>query len=70
MGSAYPTYDLDVAYLNEVENLRHLASALKRSGLHSTVADLAEKPVQSFDTEFGTLDIRRQVSWTHHSVLK
>lgn len=56
-GSAYPTYDLDIAYLNEPENLRHLATALEKLGLHSTVSDLAEKAVQSFDTEFGALDV-------------
>ncbi len=56
-GSAYPTYDLDVAYLNEPENLRRLATALEKLGLHFTVSDLAEKTVQSFNTEFGTLDL-------------
>lgn len=64
-GSAYPTYDLDVAYLNELENLRRLAFALEELGLHSTLADLAEKTVQSFETECGTLDVVAEIPGIH-----
>jgi transcriptional regulator with XRE-family HTH domain len=56
-GSAYPTYDLDVAYFNGPENLRRLASALEKLGLQATVADLARHPVQSFHTNLGVLDL-------------
>lgn len=56
-GSAYPTFDLDIAYLNESKNLRRLSSALEDLGLHATVNDLAKKTVQSFETEFGALDL-------------
>lgn len=60
-GSAYPTYDLDIAYFDEPENLGCLASALEGLGLESIVADLAEETVQSIDTAFGTLDLVREI---------
>jgi hypothetical protein len=56
-GSAYPTYDLDVAYFNGLENLRRLTSALDKLSLQATVADLAESTVRSFHTNFGVLDL-------------
>jgi hypothetical protein len=59
-GSAYPTYDLDVAYAGRVENLNRLAAALGEMGLQIESRMLG-KDVLSFDTEFGTLDLLRQV---------
>jgi hypothetical protein len=67
-GSAYPTYDLDVAYERSRENLQRLADALSELGatLRGAPAGL---PFQldaetlrtglnfTFDTRFGSLDI-------------
>ncbi|MDQ2910870.1 MAG: hypothetical protein M3R39_07635 [Actinomycetota bacterium] len=67
-GSSYPTYDIDVAYARDDENLERLASALRqlRATLRGAPEDL---PFQldahtlkngahfTFDTEYGSLDI-------------
>jgi hypothetical protein len=67
-GSAYPTYDLDVAYARNPGNLKRLAAALAEIGvtLRGTPDDL---PFQldaqtlsnganfTFDTEFGSFDV-------------
>lgn len=67
-GSAYPTYDLDVAYERSDENLQRLATALSELGatLRGAPSGL---PFQldaetlraglnfTFDTRFGSLDI-------------
>lgn len=60
-GSAYPTFDLDIAYSDKPENLHRLVSALEGVGQRSSIADFREKAVQSFNTEFGTLDIVGEV---------
>lgn len=60
-GSAYPTYDLDLAYAGRVENLIRMAVALGEIGVHVDSRVLGEQDALSFDTEFGTLDILRQV---------
>lgn len=60
-GSAYPTFDLDIAYCDESENLRRLASALRELGCGPTVAGLAAESIQSFDTAFGTLDVISEI---------
>ena len=54
-GSAYPTYDLDLALSDEPENLRRFTSALEEFGLEITITDFAE--ALSFETQFGTLDL-------------
>lgn len=67
-GSAYPTYDLDVAYSREPANLHHLAAALAEIGvtLRGAPADLpfqvdaqtlANGANFTFDTEFGSFDV-------------
>ncbi|MGH7488613.1 MAG: hypothetical protein ACREMY_23890 [bacterium] len=67
-GSAYPTYDLDVAYARDEGNLRRLAAALRELGvtLRGAPADL---PFQieaatlaaganfTFDSTFGMFDV-------------
>jgi transcriptional regulator with XRE-family HTH domain len=60
-GSAYPTYDLDVAYAGRLENLDRLAAALGEIGVQIDRSMLGEQGALSFDTEFGALDILRQV---------
>ena len=60
-GSAYPTYDFDVAYAGYEENLGRLTSALKSIGIQISESALGEQHVQSFDTQFGTLDILREI---------
>jgi predicted nucleotidyltransferase len=60
-GSAYPTYDLDVAYAECVENLNRLAAALNKVGAQVDSRVLGERDALSFDTRFGTLDILRQI---------
>jgi hypothetical protein len=67
-GSAYPTYDVDVAYARDPDNLERLASVL--SELHATLRgappdvpfildakSLAAGGNFTFDTDLGKLDI-------------
>lgn len=72
-GSAYPTYDFDIAYARDSANLRRLADALADIGvtLRGAPADLPfQLDVQtlangasfSFDTEFGSFDILGDVA--------
>ena len=67
-GSSYPTYDLDVAYSRDRQNLRRLVEALRQIGvtLRGAPADLpfqleAETLVNganfTFETDFGSFDI-------------
>jgi len=67
-GSAYPTYDLDVAYARDPDNLERLARVLRAIGatLRGAPADLplqldakvlAEGGNFTFDTQYGPLDI-------------
>lgn len=60
-GSAYPTYDVDVAYAGRSDNLNRMAKALREIGLQIDRHRLREHNVFSFDTEYGTLDILRQI---------
>lgn len=60
-GSAYPTFDLDVAYAGRLENLNRLASALGEIGVQIDSQVLGDQDVHCFDTDFGTLDILRRV---------
>lgn len=60
-GSAYPTYDLDVAYAGGIENLTRLVAALMEIGVQICDQELDERDILCFATEFGTLDILRQV---------
>lgn len=72
-GSAYPTYDFDIAYARDSTNLRRLADALADIGatLRGAPADLPFQPDAqtlasganfTFDTEFGSLDILGDVA--------
>ena len=67
-GSSYPSYDLDIAYARDGENLERLAATLRELGasLRGGPADLpfqldakalAEGANFTFDTSFGPLDI-------------
>lgn len=67
-GSAYPTYDLDVAYGHDRENLERVTRVLRSLGakLRGAPADvpfqldaktLAEGGNFTFDTDYGPLDI-------------
>ena len=72
-GSSYPSYDLDVAYAREEQNLERLAEALRelRATLRGVPADV---PFQldartlkaganfTFDTPYGSLDILSDAS--------
>jgi hypothetical protein len=72
-GSAYPTYDLDIAYARDRENIERLAQALQAIGvtLRGAPADL---PFQldartlenganfTFDSPYGSLDILGDVA--------
>ena len=60
-GSAYPTYDLDVAYAVDPENRERLLEALHGLGIRPESGALGEQQVKSFETPFGTLDILRQI---------
>lgn len=60
-GSAYPTYDLDVAYAGCSENLNRMAIALREIGLQIDGRRLGEHNLFSFPTEYGNLDILRQI---------
>ena len=72
-GSSYPSYDLDVAYAREEQNLERLAEALRE--LRATVRGVpADVPFQldartlkaganfTFDTPYGSLDILSDAS--------
>jgi hypothetical protein len=67
-GSSYPTFDLDVAYAREPQNLRRLATALVAIGVtlrgappdlpfQLDVQTLANGVNFTFETEFGSFDI-------------
>jgi transcriptional regulator with XRE-family HTH domain len=67
-GSSYPTYDLDIAYSRDGQNLRRLVEALREIGvtLRGASADLpfqlevetiANGANFTFDTEFGSFDV-------------
>lgn len=60
-GSAYPTYDVDVAYAGHSDNLNQMAMALGELGLQIDGHRLGEHNLFSFDTEYGTLDILRRI---------
>lgn len=60
-GSAYPTYDLDLACGDSPENLSCLASALGELKVRLNIDSLLEDTVQSVETEFGRLDMIRRV---------
>lgn len=60
-GSAYPTYDLDLAYAGRLENLNRMAAALGEIGVQIDDNRLGEHNVFSFDTEHGALDILREI---------
>jgi transcriptional regulator with XRE-family HTH domain len=71
-GSAYPTYDLDIAYERGARNLERMAAALRSIGVKPRGAP-DDLPFQvdartlgagmnfTFDTEFGAFDILGQV---------
>ena len=72
-GSAFPTYDFDVAYARDANNLRRLAAALQDLGvrLRNAPADLpfvadeatlAAGANFTFETEFGDFDILGHVA--------
>jgi hypothetical protein len=67
-GSSYPTFDVDIAYSRDPQNLERLADALRELGatLRGAPADLpfqldaktlAAGAPFTFDTRFGSLDI-------------
>lgn len=56
-GSAYPTYDLDVAYAGHPDNLERLTTALDEIEIQFESGTLGEHQAHSFDTQFGSLDI-------------
>lgn len=60
-GSAYPTYDLDLAYAGRLENLNRLAAALAEVGVQINSWVLGDRDALSFDTEFGAIDVLRRV---------
>jgi transcriptional regulator with XRE-family HTH domain len=55
-GSAYPTYDLDIAFERRAENLDRILSALQVIGV-STEFSLSARANLSLDTPHGTLDL-------------
>jgi|SRR3954451_6056382 len=72
-GSAYPTYDVDVAYARDPANLRRLADALAEIGVRLRGAPddlpfqldaktLANGANFAFDTEFGSFGILGDVA--------
>lgn len=72
-GSSYPTYDLDIAYSRDRQNLRRLVDALREIGvtLRGAPADLpfqlevealANGANFTFETEFGSFDILGDVA--------
>jgi hypothetical protein len=67
-GSAYPTYDFDVLYARDEQNLERMAAALLELGVklrgappdlpfHPDARTLAAGNNFTFETEFGPLDI-------------
>ncbi|MFL5832458.1 MAG: hypothetical protein ACJ76B_00550 [Solirubrobacterales bacterium] len=56
-GSAYPTYDLDVAYARGSENLNNLVAAIEEIGFQMCREDLVAQDALSLDTQFGTLNV-------------
>jgi hypothetical protein len=60
-GSAYPTFDLDLACRDTSGNLGHLSSALDDLEVPSQSEIASGVPVLSFDTAFGRLDVVRSV---------
>jgi hypothetical protein len=67
-GSSYPSYDLDVAYARDSENLERLAATLRELGatlrgaptglpFQLDATSLSEGANFTFDTRFGPLDI-------------
>jgi transcriptional regulator with XRE-family HTH domain len=60
-GSAYPTYDLDVAYAGGSENLNSVVAAIEEIGFQISSEDLVAQDALSLDTRFGTLDVIRRV---------
>jgi hypothetical protein len=67
-GSAYPTYDLDVAYARDRENVARLVKALREIGvtLRGAPADLPfqldERTIErgsnfTFDSQYGSFDV-------------
>jgi hypothetical protein len=72
-GSSYPTYDLDIAYSRDPQNLRRLVDALREIGvtLRGAPADLpfqlevetlANGANFTFDTAYGSFDILGDVA--------
>jgi hypothetical protein len=72
-GSAYPTYDFDIAYSRDEANLRRLATALADIGVRlrgappdlpfqADARTLANGANFTFDTEFGSFDILGDVA--------
>jgi predicted nucleotidyltransferase len=72
-GSAYPTYDFDIAYARDSTNLRRLAEALEEIGVtlrgapadlpfHPDAQTLANGANFTFDTKFGSFDILGDVA--------
>jgi hypothetical protein len=68
LGSSYPSYDLDVAYAHDGDNLERLAAALSELGatlrgapaglsFELDAKTLAHGANFTFDTRFGALDI-------------
>lgn len=67
-GSSYPTYDIDIAYARDMENLKRLASALRELGatLRGAPADvpfrLDARTLKAgahftFETPYGSVDV-------------
>jgi transcriptional regulator with XRE-family HTH domain len=59
--SAYPTYDLDLAYAGRLENFNRMTAALGDVGVQMDGHLLGEHNAFSFDTEYGTFDILREI---------
>ena len=67
LGSAYPSYDVDIAYARDPENLARLTTALRELG--ATLRDAPDRPLEldadtlskgasfTFATPYGSLDI-------------
>jgi len=58
-GSAYPTYDLDLVYAAGSQD--GLASVLNELTIQVNGTDLGRGTVHSFETQFGTVDILREI---------
>lgn len=72
-GSSFPTYDFDIAYARDANNLRRLATALQEIGVSlrnappdlpfvADEATLAAGANFTFETEFGDFDILSHVA--------